>query len=440
MKNEIIFAFMQYTPSLSPGPSRRALLRFLLSSPLLFAARPVAAVQQLAEAIAQCEPDLAPLGELIASPGDAINVFDFRAVAQRSLSPGHYAYLATGVDHEIGLHANRAGFGRFGLRPRRMIDVSKLDTTTEVLGTKLSCPIVLAPAGMQSVFHPQGEVAVARAARRTDHLQILSIASSRSLADVIDARGEPVWCMIIGSGVWPATRWQLKRAEEAGCSVAVLTVDYVGFGSQDRLRRFRGPGDPFPNTENPGCQTCHGSSPTARVGRWLNALGQDPLEVASDLVTLDWDDVDRIRDATSMKLVVKGILTPEDASLCVEHGVDGIVVSNHGARQIDNALSTIEVLPGIVQAVDGRIPVLIDSGFRRGTDVFTALALGASAVCIGRPYLWGLAAFGDAGVEGVLQILRRELETVMRQMGTPNLASITPASVQALGAARATRS
>lgn len=206
----------------------------------------------------------------------------------------------------------------------------------------------------------------------------------------------------------------------------------MGFGSQDRLRRFRGPGDPFPTRENPRCRSCHVSSTLGRAGRLLTGFGLDPLELASDALTFDWDYVDRIRDATSMKLVLKGILTHEDASLAVEHGVDGIIVSNHGARQMDNALSTIEVLPEILKAVDGRIPVMVDSGFRRGTDVFTALALGASAVCIGRPYLWGLAAFGEEGVGGVLSLMRRELETVMRHMGAPDVASITTDFVQAL--------
>jgi 4-hydroxymandelate oxidase len=412
--------------------SRRALLRFLLGSPLLLVARPATALEQLLEAVGQCEPDLSPAGEWIASPADAINVFDFRAVAERALSPAHYAYLAAGVDHERGLYANRAGFGRFGLRPRRLIDVTELDTTTEVLGTRLSCPIALAPAGMQTAFHPEGEVAVARAAKNAGQLQILSTASARSLDDVIEARGAPVWFMLLTPRLWPLTRSQIKRAEGAGCPVAVLTVDYVGFGSQDRLRRFRGPGDPFPTTESPQCRTCHGQGTSGRVGRILTAFGQDPLEIASDALTLDWDYVDRIRDATSMKLVLKGILAHEDASLAVEHGVDGIIVSNHGARQMDNALSTIEVLPEILRAVGGRIPVMIDSGFRRGTDVFAALALGASAICIGRPYLWGLAAFGEAGVDGVLRVLRREFETAMRHMGTPNVPSITKDFVEAL--------
>lgn len=417
-------------PCEPPNASRRALLRFLLGSPLLLATRPSAAVEELVEAISRCEPDLSPAGDLIVSPADAINVFDYRAVAKQTLSPGHYAYLATGVDHERGLHANRAGFARFGLRPRRMIDVRELDTTTEILGTRLSCPIALAPAGMQTAFHTDGEVAVARAANSTDQLQILSTASAKSLDQVLEARGAPVWFMLLTPRLWPLTRWQLKNAERAGCTVVVLAADYVGFGSQDRLRYFRGPGDPFPSTESPECQSCHGPSTAGRIGRILRTLGQDPLELASNALTLDWDYVDRIRDATSMQLVLKGILTHEDASLAVEHGVDGIIVSNHGARQMDNSLSTIEVLPEIVRAAAGRIPVMIDSGFRRGTDVFTALALGASAICIGRPYLWGLAAFGEAGVEGVLRVLRGEFETVMRHMGTPNLTSISRDFVQ----------
>jgi isopentenyl diphosphate isomerase/L-lactate dehydrogenase-like FMN-dependent dehydrogenase len=169
------------------------------------------------------------------------------------------------------------------------------------------------------------------------------------------------------------------------------------------------------------------------AARTAKVLGVDPMEMIANSMMLDWEIVDRIRDATSMKLIIKGILTGEDASLCVEHGIDGIIVSNHGGRAEDNGLSTIEALPGIVEAVGGRMPILIDSGFRRGTDVFKALALGASAVCFGRPYLWGLAAFGQEGVEVVLAILRRELEIVMRQMGTPTLSAITASHVRQAG-------
>jgi isopentenyl diphosphate isomerase/L-lactate dehydrogenase-like FMN-dependent dehydrogenase len=204
----------------------------------------------------------------------------------------------------------------------------------------------------------------------------------------------------------------------------VLTVDQVGLGrNRDSLHRYRRP-------TNRECQGCH-QSLGEKIQRGAEALGIDMRDVIQDSMILDWDVVDRIRGETSMKLVIKGILTHEDARLCVEHGVDGIVVSNHGGRAEDSGRASIEALPEVVAAVKGRIPILVDSGFRRGTDVFKAIALGASAVCIGRPYLWGLAAFGQDGVEAVLAILRREFETIMTEMGTPNLAAITPAHVRA---------
>jgi isopentenyl diphosphate isomerase/L-lactate dehydrogenase-like FMN-dependent dehydrogenase len=307
------------------------------------------------------------------------------------------------------------------------VDVRDLDTSTQILGTKLSCPILLAPVGSQKAYHSEGEVAVARAARRKDHLQILSMGSSASLEDVIEARGAPVWYQLYGQRLWPVTRRFLKAAEAAACPGVVLTVDIVGLPTnRERIDRFR-------RADNPDCRGCHGSisgSLLRSATQLANAVGIDPLAMIAKSMMLDWGIVDRIRDSTSMKLIIKGILTGEDASLCVDHGVDAIIVSNHGGRAEDNGVSTIEVLPEIVAAVRGRIPILIDSGFRRGTDVFKALALGARGVCIGRPYVWGLAAFGQAGVESVLAILRRELETIMRQMGTPTLSAITPAHVQ----------
>jgi isopentenyl diphosphate isomerase/L-lactate dehydrogenase-like FMN-dependent dehydrogenase len=202
---------------------------------------------------------------------------------------------------------------------------------------------------------------------------------------------------------------------------------------RERIERFR-------MADNPECQPCHASAAGSLLRgaeRVAGAMGIDARGMLAESMMLDWGVVDRIRDATSMKLVVKGILTHEDASLCVEHGVDAIVVSNHGGRAEDNGRATIEALPEIARAVSGRIPILVDSGFRRGSDVFKALALGASAVCVGRPYVWGLAAFGQEGVEAVLALLRRELETIMRQMGAPSLAAITPDMVLSPGAAPA---
>jgi isopentenyl diphosphate isomerase/L-lactate dehydrogenase-like FMN-dependent dehydrogenase len=197
-------------------------------------------------------------------------------------------------------------------------------------------------------------------------------------------------------------------------------------GNRDRIHRFH-------REDNPACESCHAASPIARgFGSAARLVGIDPLEIKARYATLDWETVDRMRDATSLKFLIKGILTRQDAELCVRHGVDGIIVSNHGGRAEDTGISTIEALPEIADAIAGRIPVLIDSGFRRGSDVFKALALGASAVCIGRPYIWGLAAFGQEGVEAVLALLRSELQTIMRHMGTPSLSSITASHVQRL--------
>jgi isopentenyl diphosphate isomerase/L-lactate dehydrogenase-like FMN-dependent dehydrogenase len=398
------------------GPTRRELLQLLLGSPLLLLAGTAGA--DLVDEEAQ---------PLVAAASDALDVFDFRSVAERKLSPAHYAYLSMGVEHEVTLNANREAFARIELRPRRLVDVRHLDTARELLGTKLSCPIVIAPVGSQRMYHPDGEIAVARAARRKDHLQILSMGSSASLEEVVEARQGPIWYQLYAQRIWPVTRHAVKRAEAAGCPAIVLTVDIVGLPTnRTRIERFR-------QAENPECQSCHAST-----GQWLlqgaesiaGALGLDAKALIAQSMMLDWEFVDRLRDATRLKLIIKGILSPEDAHLCVEHGADAIIVSNHGGRAEDSGRATIAALPEIASAVSGRIPILIDSGFRRGTDVFKALALGASAVCVGRPYVWGLAAFGQQGVEGVLTILRRELETIMRQMGTPSLAAITPAHVR----------
>jgi isopentenyl diphosphate isomerase/L-lactate dehydrogenase-like FMN-dependent dehydrogenase len=392
--------------------SRRSFLRFLLGSPLLLASPGLIRA-------AKADPDVQQ--ELIAAAADALNVFDFQAVARRNLSQAHYTYLSMGVEDEVTLRANRTAFAGLQLRPRRLIDVRDVDTSVKLLGSRLSCPILLAPIGSQRTYHAAGELAVARAARRRDHLPILSMGSSVPIEEVAAAHGSSVWAQIYANRNWWVTRHFLREAEVTGCPVVVLTVDIVGLPTmRERIERFR-------RDDNPECRSCHDSI----GGRLLRgaagaaeAVGLDLMKMAADSMTLDWDLVDRIRDATSMKLVIKGILTHEDARLCVEHGLDGIIVSNHGGRAEDNGLTTIEVLPEVVRAVDGRIAVMIDSGFRRGTDVFKALALGASAVCIGRPYVWGLAAFAQEGVEAVLSLLRRELETIMRQMGTRDLGSI----------------
>lgn len=409
--------------------TRRSLLRFALSSPLWLSARPIDALELLVTGLADAGRGEDPRA-LIERAVEAQNVFDFEPVARRDLLPPHWTFLSQGVHDEFTLRANREAFGDVKLRPRRLVDTRDLDLSSELLGEALSAPIALAPCGSQRAFHPEAELAVARAAKQRDHLQILSTASSADLEDVVAARGAPIWFQLYTGRFWPGTRWQLAQAEDAGCPAVVVTVDIApGLqGNRDRIRAFR-------RADNPACQSCHAGSSRLergfrRVVDWSDAVGFDLEDALLHLSLLDWDYVDRIRDGTSMKLLIKGITTAEDARACVEHGVDGLIVSNHGGRAEDTGMATIEALPEVVAAVSGRIPVLVDSGFRRGPDIFKALALGAHAVCIGRPYLWGLAAFGQEGVEAVLSILREELRTIMRQMGTPSLSDITPDRVQ----------
>ena len=415
--------------------SRRRLLQFLAASPLLASPRAVAAMEAVLEKVGENEMLVDEVHEIISNAKQAINVFDFEFVAERVLSKAHYTFLSMGVQHEVTLRANRSAFDDVKLLPRRLREVRKLDTRTEILGTKLSCPIILAPVGSQKAFHPEAELAVARAAKSRDHLQILSTATSTPLEEVVAARRDPIWFQLYTARIWLATRSQLRTAEKAGCPVLVLTVDNMStiFGqNRDRIRRFRRP-------SNEACRPCHssaGGSFASGVIKAAHAVHFDLEQRLENLMLLDWDYVDRIREATSMKLVIKGILSREDARLCVERGIDGIVVSNHGGRAIDTGLSTIEALPPIVEEVAGRIPILVDSGFRRGLDIFKALALGADAVCIGRPYVWGFSAFGKPGVEAVLDILRSELEITMKGMGTPDLASITKDYIRESPAAR----
>jgi len=358
----------------------------------------------------------------ITSPEEAINVFDFEVRAQKELDPAHWGYLSTGTDDDGTIRANRDGFSRFQLRPRRLVDVRQIDTTTEVLGSRWATPIVLAPTGRQRAFHPDGEVAVARGARAGNHLQILSTVTSTGVEDVIEARGAPIWYQLYAEYDWETTRALVKRVEKAGCSAVVLTVDLQGGSNRETVKRFA-------RLDARDCSACH---PSAFSDYIRTKPMYDGLEVKGETnyeEGLTWEFVRKLRDTTTMKVLIKGIVTAEDARLAVENGVDGVIVSNHGGRAENSTRGTIESLPEVVDAAGGRIAVLIDGGFRRGTDIVKALALGADAVCVGRPYLWGLASFGQPGVEAVLDILRRELVMVMKQMGTTTIAAIDRSSV-----------
>lgn len=391
---------------------RRRFLKFLAASPLLSIAG-LPAEWLRATAAAQ--------DERATSPRDALDVFDFEAIAQRKLPPQHWAYLATGVDDDSTIRANREGFTRYQLRMRPLADVGAVDMSVELFGRRWPTPIVLCPVGSQRAFHAEGEKAVARAARDKRHLQILSTVTSTAVEEVNTARGEPVWYQLYAREEWSETLKLVKRAEAAGCPALVWTVDLLAGSNRLTLRRALPP----EGVRAAQCRPCHDGM---KKPMYEGLKEQAPGEAAGRAV-LTWDGVKRLKDATAMKVLIKGIQTREDAELALQHGADGVIVSNHGGRAGSSGRSTIESLPEIVAGVGGRMPIILDSGVRRGTDIFKALALGATAVGIGRPYIWGLASFGQDGVGGVLDILRRELEMVMRQTGASSVAKISAASL-----------
>jgi 4-hydroxymandelate oxidase len=360
---------------------------------------------------------------LIASPKDAISVLDFEPVARQAIPPAHFGFLAAGIDGETTVRANREAFSKYYLRPRRLIDVSHPDTSVELFGVKWETPIVLAPVSAARGFHEDSDFGVARAAKAKRHLQILSTVASESVEEVTKARGAPVWFQLYPTSDFEVTKALVRRAGAAGSPALVVTVDHIAGRNQETYERLK-------STDHRECATCHTPGLQGRLSRRHNLDGIDISRLKTlQAPDLTWDTIRRIRDLTRLKIVIKGILTKEDARLCLYHGMDGIVVSNHGGRVGDFGRGTLECLPEVAEAVAGRIPVLVDGGFRRGTDIVKALALGARAVCIGRPYMWGLGAFGQAGVERVLELLRSEFEAAMQQCGLRSLADITPAVI-----------
>lgn len=388
--------------------NRRAFLKFLLASPL-FAATRARAWQTRT------------LDEVLAYPRDALDVMDFEAAARKALPPAHWGYMASGVDDNFTRDRNHEAYKNIQLRPRKLVDVSKIDTRAELFGTTWDSPIFLCPVGAQGMFHADGELGVARAAKSKSALQILSTVTSHSVEDVVKARGGPVWYQLYAVSPWEFTEKIVKRAEQAGCPVVAWTIDLLGGRNTETASRYR-------RIDNRQCASCHGD-PFGSINTRPMFDGIDMKSAAMNSPTFTWANVDRLKKATKMKLVLKGIETREDARLCVEHGVDGILVSNHGGRATETDRATIECLPEVVDGVGGRIPVLVDGGIRRGTDAYKAIAMGARAVGIGRPYIWGLSAFGQAGVEKVLDILNAEFAMTMRQCGARSLAEISRSTV-----------
>jgi len=393
--------------------ARREFLKFLAASPYVAALGGVGLFWNRTAA-AQLAPETT---DVIATPADALSVFDFEEAARRKVQPGHWAYMASGVDDDATLRANREAFQHVQLRPRRLHDPTKVDMRVELFGTVYASPIYLCPTGGEKSFHADGEVAVARAAKARNTPQVLSTAASTGIEDVNQALGRPAWYQVYAPNTWEANDALMKRVDAAGSTVIALTVDNIlGRNSETYLRtRPR---------DLKQCSACHPSGPGSGPRPMTEGLPRGGARVA-----IDWAFVERLRKRWSGKFIIKGIETSEDARLCVEHGLDGVMVSNHGGRSTESLHATLDALPEVVAEVGGRIPVFVDGGFRRGTDIFKGLALGAKAVGIGRPFLWGLGAFGQAGVDRVLEILQGELKMTMAQCGTQTVSEITRAYI-----------
>jgi isopentenyl diphosphate isomerase/L-lactate dehydrogenase-like FMN-dependent dehydrogenase len=386
---------------------RRAFLRFLAASPLL------AGGGMAGQALAQAQTP-----ELVTKAADALDVFDLEAVAHRNVPVAHWGYLMTGVDGEATLNANRAAFGRYQLRTRRLVDVSRLDMSLDLFGTRYASPIFLCPLGSQRAFNPDGELGSARAAKSRNALQVLSTVASTPVEDVIKAREAPIWFQLYAPADLEIALQMVARAERAGCAAVAVTVDLpAGRNTETLSRAIR--------ADSRQCTACHAPGGSSTLTRPIYQ-GIDARRLGANSSSMTWDFIRRLRDSTKMKVLVKGLESGEDAALAVKYGADGVVVSNHGGRATETERGTLESLPEVVAAVKGRVPVLVDGGVRRGTDALKALALGATAVGIGRPYIWGLGAFGQAGVERTLDILNAELRLAMVGVGARSLKEIGP--------------
>jgi isopentenyl diphosphate isomerase/L-lactate dehydrogenase-like FMN-dependent dehydrogenase len=349
---------------------------------------------------------------------DPVNVLDFEALARSRMEPSAYDYFAGGAGDERTVAENRNAFDRLALRPRVLVDVSAIDPAVHLFGRSLSFPVLLAPTALNRLGHPEGEVAAARAAGAAGTAMVLSTTASSTIEEVAAAATGPLWFQLYVYRDRSVTYDLVRRAEASGYEALVLTVDMPRMGRRERdLRnRFALPPDvSIRNLEAAG-------RPDA--ARW--AADSSFLEYVHTLLdrTLTWESIGWLKSITKLPILIKGVLVGDDAARAIESGADGIVVSNHGGRQLDGAVATIEALPDVAARAGGRVPVLLDGGIRRGTDVVKALALGAAAVLIGRPYLWGLAAAGEAGVRRVLDLLRDELELALALCGCRTVSAV----------------
>ena len=415
--------------------ARRRLLGWLAGSPLLAAAASSGSIATLlagASHSAHAQNYDALRGAnvatgadgIITAPHEALNVFEFEPAAKKALfaqgAPTHWGYLESGVDDDVTRDANHTAYQNYNIRVKRLIDARKIDTSVKILGETWASPIFICPVSSLGAYDGEAGVAVARAAAKRSHQMILSTVDNASIADVNKAHGSPAWFMLYPTDDWNVTQALVRNAQAAGSPAIVLTVDRQGGRNTEDMFRAR-------RLDQRECTLCHKPGAFANeVSRKVNFNGIDVSKVTNLYGTgMTWEFIDRLRAIVKGKLVLKGIMTGADAREALRHGVDAIFVSNHGGRAEESGQATITVLAEVVEAVGGHAPVLIDGGVRRGTDVLKALGLGASAVGIGRPYVWGLASFSEAGVDRVLEIMDSEFTTIMRQVGALSIEQIT---------------
>lgn len=345
-------------------------------------------------------------------------MYDFEAIMRVTLPRMAYDYYASGAHDEITLRENHAAYDRIQLRYRVLRDISRRDLSTTVLEQPISMPVLIAPIAFQRMADPDGEVATAKAAGRTGTVMMLSTLSTSSIEEVMEAATGPVWFQLYVYKDRGATAALVERAESAGCSALVVTVDAQIWGRRERdvRNRFQLPeGLSVKNLMPAGKEQLPQDVAGSALGAYVASLF-DPA--------LCWKDLDWLCSITKLPVLIKGVIHPDDGRQSLDSGIAGVIVSNHGGRQLDTAPATIEALPGVVEAVDSGLEVLIDGGIRRGTDVVKALALGATAVCVGRPIIWGLSHAGESGVSRVLDILRYEIDLAMGLCGCTSVEEI----------------
>jgi 4-hydroxymandelate oxidase len=341
---------------------------------------------------------------------------DYEAMARGRIPPMAYEFISGGAADEITLRWNREGFDRIGIRPRLLVDVSSLDTKVTLFGREMPFPILLAPVAYHRLVHPDGEIATAQGAAAAGATMVVSTMATVSIEKIAAAASGPLWFQLYVQPDRGFTRDLVQRAEAAGCQALCVTVDTPVVGARNREARA---GFTLPA----GMSAENLASLLGRTAR-DHRPGQDTIYSALIDATLTWKDIEWIRSFSRVPVVLKGILNPDDADLAARSGVAGIIVSNHGARNLDTAIASIDALEEIVARVAGRLPVLVDGGIRRGTDVLKAMALGASAVLIGRPYVYALGVAGAEGVARAVTILRREMEMAMALTGQVSVRSL----------------